>query len=156
MGYAEKTKVSVNQTKAGIEDLLIKHGADQFISGYRDNMAVIGFSVECRQIKIILPLPDRNDPEFLYTPEKKLKRSDEAAFEAWQQACRAKWRSLYAIIKAKLIAVEEGISTIEREFFYDIALPDGQTVGQYLAPQLEIAYKNGTMPPLLPMTEGRK
>lgn len=44
-----------------------------------------------------------------------------------------------------------GISTIEREFFYDIVLPDGKTVGEFMAPQIETAYKTGEMPPLLPM-----
>lgn len=151
MGYAEKTKVSVNQTKAGIEDLLIKYGDDQFISGYRDSLAVIGFSIEGRQVKITLPLPDKFEPEFWYTPERRTKRSETTAFEAWQQACRAKWRSLYAIVKAKLIAVEEGISTIEREFFYDVVLPDGKTVGEWMAPQLEAVYQTGNMPPMLPI-----
>lgn len=72
-------------------------------------------------------------------------------YAAWEQACRAKWRALYLIIKAKLEAVESGISTIEREFFYDIVLPDGNTVGEFLSPQLDMVYESGNMPPMLPM-----
>ena len=53
--------------------------------------------------------------------------------------------------KAKLEAVESGISTVEREFFYDVVLPDGKTIGEWMAPQLETAYQTGTMPPMLPM-----
>ena len=56
-------------------------------------------------------------------------------------------------VKAKLEAVESGISTIEREFFYDIVLPNGETIGEWMAPQLETAYQSGTMPPMLPMIE---
>lgn len=151
MAYAEKTSVSVSKTKADIEDLIQKAGAGQFVSGFKDNMAVIGFSLDNRQIRFILPIPDNADKKFWYTPERRNKRTEEQAYAAWEQACRAKWRSLYLIIKAKLEAVESGISTIEREFFYDIVLTDGQTIGEYMAPQLESVYATGKMPPLLPM-----
>lgn len=151
MAYAEKTSVSVSKTKADIEDLIQKAGAGQFISGYKEDIAVIGFTLENRQIRFVLPLPNKSNPEFWYTKEKRIKRTAEQAQTAWEQACRSKWRALYLIIKAKLEAVDSGISTIEREFFYDIVLPDGKTVGEFMAPQIETAYKTGEMPPLLPM-----
>jgi len=53
------------------------------------------------------------------------------------------------IIKAKLEAVEAGVSTFEEEFMAFIALPDGRTVGDFMAPQIDAAYKTGRMPPLL-------
>lgn len=149
MAYAEKTSVSVAKTKADIEELIQKAGAGQFVSGYKENMAVIGFSVDNRQIRFVLPLPDKEDKKFWYTPERRNKRTKEQAYAAWEQACRAKWRALYLIIKAKLEAVESGISTIEREFFYDIVLPDGNTVGEFLSPQLDMVYESGNMPPML-------
>ena len=151
MAYAEKTSVSVSKTKADIEDLIQKAGAGQFVSGYKENMAVIGFSLANRQIRLVLPLPDKQEQKFWFTPERRTKRSEKQAYEAWEQACRSRWRALYLIIKAKLEAVDSGISTIEREFFYDIVLPDGKTVGEFMATQIETAYKTGEMPPLLPM-----
>lgn len=113
-------------------------------------MAVIGFSMVNRQIRFVLPLPDKSDRKFWFTPEKQIKRTEQQAHAAWEQACRSKWRALYLIIKAKLEAVESGISTIEKEFFYDLVLPNGQTLGEYMAPQLQAAYQNNQMPPLLP------
>lgn len=151
MSYAEKTTVSVAKSKADIEEIVQKAGALQFVSGYRENVAVIGFLLASRQIRFTLPLPDKNDSKFWYTPERRSKRSEQQAYAAWEQACRSKWRSLFLVIKAKLEAVESGISTIEKEFFYDIVLPNGQTVGEYMAPQIEIAYTTKEMPPLLPM-----
>ena len=151
MAYAEKTSVSVSKTKADIEELIQKAGAGQFVSGFKDNMAIIGFSLDNRQIRFILPLPDKQDKTFWFTPERRNKRTEDQAYAAWEQACRAKWRALYLIIKAKLEAVESGISTIEREFFYDIVLPDGKTIGEFMAPQLENVYTNGVMPAMLPM-----
>lgn len=154
MAYVEKTSVSVSKTKADIEDLIIRSGAGQFLSGLKDNMAVIGFSLADRQIRFTLPLPDKSDKQFWYTPERRNKRTEQQAYTAWEQACRSRWRALYLIIKAKLEAVESGISTVEREFFYDVVLPDGKTIGEFMAPQLEIVYQNGVMPPMLPMLEG--
>lgn len=46
MAYAEKTAVSVAKTKADIEELIQKAGAGQFVSGYKEDVAVIGFSLE--------------------------------------------------------------------------------------------------------------
>lgn len=149
MAYAGKTSISTAKTKADIEELVQKAGAGQFVSGYREDVAMIGFSLENRQIRFMLPLPDKQDKQFWYTPERRNRRTEDQAYAAWEQACRSRWRSLYLIIKAKLEAVESGISTIEREFLYDVVLPDGRTVGDIVTPQLEIAYQSGQMPPLL-------
>ena len=53
--------------------------------------------------------------------------------------------------KAKLEAVESEITTFEEEFLAHILLPDGQTAGDYLLPQLERVYETGKMPTMLPM-----
>lgn len=151
MAYAEKTSVSVSRTKAEIEELVQKYGADQFVSGYKGDIAVIGFSMGGRQIRFLLPLPDKRDREYWYTPGRGQRRTEDAAYTAWEQACRSRWRALYLIVKAKLEAVEAGISTVEREFFYDIVLPDGRTAGEWMAPQIEEAYQTGEMPAMLPM-----
>lgn len=153
MAYAVNTSVSIAKTKADIEELIQKAGASQFVSGNRDNLAVIGFSLSDRQIRFVLPLPEKNSPEFQLTPGRKQKRSEEQAYAAWEQSCRSRWRSLFLVIKAKLEAVDSGISTIEREFFYDIVLPNGKTVGELMAPQIEDAYTTGKMPALLPMLD---
>lgn len=153
MAYAEKTSVSVSRTKADIEELIQRYGAEQFISGYKDNLAVIGFSMSGRQIKFLLSLPDKQSREYWYTPGRGQRRTEEAAHTAWEQACRSRWRALYLIVKAKLEAVDSGISTIEREFLYDIVLPDGRTAGEWMAPQIEAAYQTRQMPALLPMLE---
>ena len=55
MAYAEKTSVSVAKTKADIEELIQKAGAGQFVSGYKENVAVIGFSmILCFQTERLL------------------------------------------------------------------------------------------------------
>ena len=153
MAYAEKTSVSVSKTKADIEELIQRYGAEQFASGYRDNIAIIGFTMAGRQIRFVLPLPDKQARDYWYTPGRGQKRTNKAAAAAWEQACRSRWRALYLIVKAKLEAVDAGISTIEREFLYDIVLPDGRTAGEWMTPQIDTVYKTGQMPALLPMLQ---
>ena len=51
-----------------------------------------------------------------------------------EQACRQRCRALLLIIRAKLEAVESGMTTLESEFLANILLPDGGTVGQWLSP----------------------
>ena len=65
-------------------------------------------------------------------------------------AALAAWRRLLLVTKAKLEYIADGASTTEREFFSDILLPDGQTVHQAMAQQIEESYRTGNMPKLLP------
>ena len=57
------------------------------------------------------------------------------------------------IIKAKLEAVESGITSIEQEFLPYIVLADGRTVSQFILPQIAQVYETGRMPKLLPGVE---
>ena len=60
------------------------------------------------------------------------------------------------MIKAKLEAIHQGISSIEREFLADTIMPDGQTVAEWVEPQLAKAYESGQMPKLLPDYSGER
>jgi hypothetical protein len=77
-------------------------------------------------------------------------RTASSAVEQFEQACRQRWRALALVIKAKLEAVESGITCFEDEFLAHIILPSGQQVGEWLRPQLKLAYDKGSMPALLP------
>jgi hypothetical protein len=151
--YAESTAVSVAKTKMDIETIVQKYGAQQFLSGYKGNQSAVGFTVNDRQIRFIINLPDKSERRFLYTPERGTRRTEDAAAREWEQACRQKWRALYLVIKAKLEAVESGISCFEDEFMANIVLPDGSLVGEFIRPQIARAYETGSMPALLPMLE---
>ena len=67
------------------------------------------------------------------------RRSAAAQRSAWEQAWQQRCRALLLIIRAKLKAVESGITTLESEFLANITLPDGGTMGQWLAPLIEEA-----------------
>jgi hypothetical protein len=151
--YAEKTEVSSTKSRDEIERILTRYGADQFMYGWQDGGAVIAFRKDGRHIRFVLPLPDRQAKEFTeyLSRGKLLLRTDEAALRLYEQAVRQKWRALALVIKAKLEAVEAGISIFEDEFMANIMLPDGNTVGDWMRPQIEEVYRVGHMPAMLPM-----
>lgn len=151
--YAKDTSVSVANSKAEIEKILERYGADQFMSGWSSDRAIIGFMMAGRQVRFILPMPDRNDEEFTITPTGKARASD-AAHKAWEQASRQRWRALALVIKAKLEAVESEISVFEDEFMANIVLPNGRTVSEEVRPRIAEAYSSGDMPNLLPDYSG--
>lgn len=154
--YAAKTQVPVERSRAEIERTLVRYGAEQFVYGWDRTGAVIGFIVtteagQKRQVKFQLPLPDRTDREF--TRHSRGPRDPAAAERLWEQACRQKWRALNLVVKAKLEAVEAGIATFEDEFLAYTMLPGGETVSQWLTPQLDTVYEQNRMPPMLPAGE---
>ena len=147
--YAQDTSVSTEKSRAEIEATLTRYGADQFMYGWDREQAVVQFRMEGRHVRFLLPLPDKGDDEFRLTPSKKYARSADDQLKAWEQACRQRWRALALVVKAKLEAVETGITTFDDEFMAHLVLPDGSTVGQWLGPQIESAYDHGTMPSML-------
>ena len=52
--------------------------------------------------------------------------------------------------KVPQLGVASGITTLKEEFLAHMVLPDGQTVGQWLLPQVAAAYDSHQMPPMLP------
>ena len=148
--YAADTSVSLEQSKSEIERTLTRYGATRFFSSWQDDppMAMIGFELEARMVKITMPIPARDAVEFTLT-ETGRERKPNAIYKAWEQAQRQRWRALNLIIKAKLEAVDCGISSIEREFLADIVMHDGTTLGEWAGPQISAMYDAGKMPPLL-------
>lgn len=144
--YAEQTTVSAEKSRAEIEATLARYGADQFMYGWDADRAVIAFRMNGRQVRFLLPMPDKASREFTHTPGKGLARRPEDVHKAWEQATRQRWRALALVVKAKLEAVEAGITEFEDEFLAHIVLPNGSTLGQWARPQIAQAYETGAMP----------
>lgn len=148
--YAENTHVDSDRSRASIERTLSRYGASGFMYGRSDERAVIAFEVSGRRVRFTLDLPSPDSSEFTRTTTGRVRKSAAQVERAYEQAVRQRWRALDLVIKAKLEAVESGISEFEEEFLAHIVLPGGQTVGQWILPQVDRAYVTGTMPPLLP------
>lgn len=147
--YARDTSVSVQQSQLEMERTLERYGATGFMRGWDQQNAFVAFELKGRRIRFIVPMPDRG--KFATTENGRKRTSQNAMQAAWEQACRQRWRAFNLVVKAKLEAIDSGISTLEDEFMAFIQLPSGQTVGQWMQPQIEAAYQTGVMPPLLPI-----
>jgi hypothetical protein len=130
--YASRTKIPADQTRLEIERLMAKRGADQFLSGGDSERAMLAFRVGGRHMKFVLPLDGARN----------------------QQQIQSRWRALLLVIKAKLEAIDLGIWSFEEAFLADTVLPDRRTVAEVMLPQLDAAYRDGKMPPLLPYYGG--
>ena len=97
------------------------------MSGWTDEMAQVAFRLQGRMLRFRVPVTD-----------------------ASEQQQRRMWRALLLVIKAKFEIVESGIETFEEAFLSNIVMSDGQTVGDWTAPQIALMYDKGDMPPLLP------
>ena len=149
MSYAQATSVPENRTRNDIEDILAQYGADQFIYGWGGNDAVVGFRKNGKMVRFKLAMPTGNEESLKYTPTGRLRRDGSMDTRIAQER-RRRWRALLLVIKAKLEAVDTGISSFEEEFLSWILLPDGSNVAEFMLPQIDQAYKSGKMPKLLP------
>lgn len=152
--YAKETIVSADQSRLEIEKLLTRYGATAFMYAWEEKKARIQFRAKGRYIRFDLPLPDRYAQEFTHTAERQILRSFAASEKAFDQAVRSRWRALLLVIKAKMEAVEVGIVTFEDEFLAHTVLPDNSTAGEWMKPQIKLAYDRGEMPLMLSGPKG--
>lgn len=147
--YASNTQVSSDKSRMEIERTLRRYGADHFGYMTGPGNAVIGFQSGGRRVKFTVPMPDRTSREFTHTATGRPRKNQNAQEQEWEKACRQRWRALALCVKAKLEAVEAGITTFEEEFMAHIVLPDGSTMADQALPYIEAAYTKNSMPPML-------
>lgn len=151
MKYAADTSVSAEKSRSEIERVLARYGAGSFMYGWDGDRAIIAFQMgeafNHRQVRFVLVMPERS--QFAWTPSAHRRRTTAQQEAAWEQATRQRWRALALVVKAKLEAVESGIASFDQEFLAHILLPDGQTVGEWIAPGLDRAYIEKSMPGML-------
>jgi hypothetical protein len=132
MAYANRTSVPVGQTQRELSEMLKKAGASEIATGWSETEGKIGFLLGGRSYRITVPIPQERE-------------KDKAA-----QAERSAWRSLGLVVKAKLVAVESGITTIEKEFLAYTVMPDGQTVYDATKARIDAVVASGERMALLP------
>jgi len=144
--YARGTTVSVEKSQAEAQQILRRYGAKKFGVMEDEHSAYLMFEFKGMSIQISISLP--NLARFQRT-ENGRSRTDRAAEEARAAAIRQRYRALILAVKAKLEAVECGISTIEKEFMAFIVMPNGQQLYDLLEPELQKMVETGVMPKLL-------
>jgi len=147
--FAQGTPVKVEKSRAEIERMIVRYGATStaFMNG--PDRAMIVFEAKDRRVMFRLPLTSQDDKRYLRDGRNHL-RSQAERMRAWEADCRQRWRALALVIKAKLEAVESGITSFEDEFMPYIVMPDGKTVADHVKPTIARVYDGGHMLPLLP------
>lgn len=144
--YAAKTDVPVSKSRDEIERTLVRFGATGYAYAIQGDRVMVSFEIKTFRVMIRMTLPDR---EAFARNSYGNRRSDSAIDKDWEQACRQRWRTLANAIKAKLAMVDDGLSTVEREFLADVVVGDS-TVGEQIIPDLPAAIRSGHLPPLIP------
>lgn len=148
--YAQNTSVPADRSRAEIDRVLSRYGACGF-----------GYSWERRSV-VIVPKPlhgpqmeERDFAAIVFQFKERRVRLDvpmptarEAGTTQRAEAqSRQRWRALLLVIKAKLEAVESGISTLEQEFLANIVTESGRTIGEVIVPRLSEAVAAGRLLP---------
>src|SRR3990167_3602515 len=147
MSYASNTVVPEDRSRTEIERALMRYGASRFGYMREERRAMIGFTYRNISVQMIIPLPDPRDDAFTRTPTGRQKRTNISVL--YEQEVRRRWRSLALAIKAKLVAVADGVCSFEAEFLPYMVTNDGQTVAQKMLPMIEQATMGGGISPLL-------
>lgn len=134
--YAKNTEVPVSRSFDEIRRTLTRFGASAF--GFEEfnsgTSVIIRFEISNLEVRMAMTMPPKS--EFYLSPTGR-ERTYTAIETEWEKACRQRWRSLANGIKAKLALVDDGISTIEREFMSDIVMPNGMTIGDMMLPKIK-------------------
>jgi len=134
MPYAADTEVPVERSRSQIEAMLKQRGCEGFASAWGKDGDRIEFAWKGMRIRFVVPPLDREKYQFDAIGR-------ERRAEVWDkqvaQANKARWRGLFLVVKAKLEAVESGISIFEEEFLAFIVDPaTDRTVGDTLVPRI--------------------
>lgn len=62
---------------------------------------------------------------------------------------RRQWRAILLLVKAKIVSIVEGISTVEREFLSDVIMPDGTVLSDHTPRLIASAYAENGPPRLM-------
>lgn len=148
--YAAGTSVPVQRSLMELQAVANKFGAKRFGYATDADRAVVTFEAADRLYR--LEVEPSGPAEHRLTPTGKLR--DRAAMDrlASEETAR-RWRSLVLLMKALLVAVDDGLMDTQTALLPWTVLPDGSTLAAWAGPQLEAAYSaHATMPAL----EGRK
>lgn len=150
--YAKGTSVPTSRTEAEIRKLLAEHGANRLavMTDLEQRRVEIAFQVDRLAFRMAVPMPDPSDRAFNYTnhrtPRELTKQERDRKLS---QAERERWRAVLLLVKAKLQAIQLGVSTWEEEFLpYLVIDRRGQTLGQKVLPNLQAVLETGDLPTL--------
>ena len=101
-------------------------------------------------VRLHVPLPAPGDPALTQRVSNQYRYAGQTNPNAYAQVERQRWRAALLWLKAQKEAIDLHFLTFEQAFLTHLLLPDGSTAGQFLLPQIAVAYDTGQMPRTLP------
>lgn len=136
MAY-ETTTVAVEKSQGDIRRLLLEHGATSVGFGELregdQGIAVCEFGTDERRVRMRVPykLPDREEAE-AKAKRARSKTVGQLLHDMNEQEAKRIWRVVAWNIKARLVAVEEGVETFEEAFLAHMVTSTGETVYEHI------------------------
>jgi len=143
--YASGTKVSEAKSHFELTQILKKYGCNETGWMDKDTQSTLGFTREGVTYRFTLDLPL---DESKIRVGREYRPSTHGSKLDYERA--RKMRALVAVVKAQLIAIEEGITTFDRMFVGSAVTDNGQTVAERWAPEIARKALDGTYPSALP------
>lgn len=119
----DSTTVPVARSQEELRGLLLKFGADQFTMGEGADWAGLEFVHSSTLVRLRCPL--RSVDEVLANDSSHKSKADKLKNAAEHERARV-WRVLVWSVKARLVAVEEGLESFEEAFLSHIVNPATQ------------------------------
>lgn len=131
LNYAQGTSVEASRTQGEISGILARIGCDRIVNAQETGQCVIYFEIEQRGFKFSLPLPRPDETRF--THHGRGARTASSAADHYNKEVNRRWRCFGALIKATLVAVEEGILPLNQALAPYAMLPSRRTVAEEVA-----------------------
>lgn len=148
--YADRTDVTVSSSIGELDRMLTRRGAKAFGYMREQGRAAVVCQLDGRHIRFSIALPS---PEsYRLTEARKVRRSDADVWKLVEQEERRRWRSLTLLVKAMLVAAEDGVVQLSEALLPYTVLPGGATVYEHLGTQLDDIRDSHELPSLLPAT----
>lgn len=141
--FAQDTTVSVDSSQAEIRRLITRYGGDLPSIGWKDEQTqIVGFRWRGRFFKMEVRLPELSE----FATAGNRRRTPAQAQTVREAEIRRRWRVLVIRMKAKFETVDSEPDTFDEEWMPFLLLPSGETVANWIQPQIEEAYLTGQMP----------
>lgn len=146
--YAEGTTVPVESSMREVQALLKGWGVRDFLMGHEGGRDVLAFKYDGRVVRLEIRRPNPDD--FRRTPGGVIRYSLKDREVAAEKEYMRRWRALILLLKAKIEAIRDDVSDFNTEFGMWVQLPDGRTVAETVAEDVDTFYSTGRIAPLLP------
>lgn len=142
--YATGTTTGVDVSLSQIRKLLLAAGSTHYAFGESPELASVQFGLGGRHYRFSVRRPTWDDLRDRYMRQGRVDQ-ERAIEDEWKR----RWRARLLWIKAMLEFQEYEPDAFAEAMLANLVLPDGNRMVEWAQPQIDRAYADGSMPPLL-------